>query len=127
MSAGLNMKAIRSDSLARGASEMGQYEEAATIHARTAKMFWTAKRYSDATTSVIKASECLMEAGMPDEAFEGIRSTSIMLVGVRQPKDACRLSLHVEVLEERYPMTFGYASQPFQKFVCGLCKEHHLL
>lgn len=123
----LYARAARRESAAVSESVFGRYEEAAKIHAAVARMFWSARMFDDATNSVIKASECLMKADMPEEAFDGIRSASIMMVGRSQADNALRLVGYVKVLVTRYPTSFKISAAPFESFIYKKCKDEELV
>jgi hypothetical protein len=121
------IKAIRRERDADAVSLFGRFENAATIYADIARMFWTERMYDDVAVSIIKASECLMKADMADDAFDGIRSVAIMMANNSQVDAALRLGGYVRVLETRYPSSFKNSSAPFESFIYGLCKRRHLI
>ena len=123
----LRIKAARQETDACVATVFGKFEEAAAIHARIARMFWTARMFDSVASSIINASECLMKADMPEDAFDGIRSASIMMINNSQVCPAIKLGGYVRVLEYKYPNSFKNSSAPFQAFVYDLCKEKHLI
>ena len=120
-------KAIRQESSASAAAVLGRFEEAAIIHAKLAKMFWTERMFEDAASSIIRASECLIKADMPEDAFEGIRLASTMMIMRGEAVPALRLGGYVGVLEKKYPNSFKICSIPFQSYLMKLCVQKKLI
>lgn len=112
---------------ATGAALFGRFEEAAAIHASIARLYWRHGMYDQAVQSIENATKYLLDAGMEDEASEGIRITTVMLIQKRQPTPALRLSNYVKYLELRYPQRFWVSSKPFCSFVYQKCMENNLI
>ena len=105
----------------------GRFEEAAEIHAQIAHICWKANMYDHVVASVTKASDCLMRANMPDDAFEGLRIVSTMMANYGQAEPALRLGAYASYLESRYPDKFKNSASTFQLYVYNMCKDKHLI
>lgn len=127
MSILIRAKTSRQAREAQASCIFGKYEEAARIYARIAKLCWSGCLYDDATTAIINASNCLVKADMADDAFDGIRCASIMLVQNGQVNPALRLGEQVYFLEVTYPDLFKNSHTPFKCFIYNLCRNKHLL
>lgn len=127
MSILIHAKTARQARDAQASCIFGKYREAAEIYAKIAKICWTGHLYDDATTAIINASNCLVKADMADDAFDGLRSASIMLVQSGQVSPAMRLGQQVYFLEVTYPDMFRNSFTPFQCFIYNLCKNKHLV
>lgn len=106
---------------ARVSRIFGRYEEAAIKYAKCAKVYWENKRYYDAGNAVRNASECLIEYDTPEETFEGIRSTSIMLAKVGACQSAMALCNSGFPIFNKFGVEYRERCESLCNYVSRIC------
>jgi hypothetical protein len=110
-------RASESTSNAVVAMMFGRPDEAARLHARAAQLYWRMNLISNAIKSVQMAADCLLDAGMADEAFDGMRTVTVMLVKRRDIGTAYDMADHLKVLCLKDPAHFGGAWESMSKYI----------
>jgi hypothetical protein len=96
------------DLVSRGnvARMLGQYDIAAEAFAKAAKMYWTRSSFDDVAINVKKAAECLLNEQRTEDAYDGLRRTTIMLVRVGAVNGAQILVTELNHVKEREPEVY---------------------
>jgi hypothetical protein len=95
---------------ARVSAMFGDTEKTVRLYGRAIRLAWKFGCSGDRVTGLmIKASNALVDNGMPDDAFEGLRSLSLAFIKQQQPECALRLSLHLPSLYNSHPALFPNA------------------
>jgi hypothetical protein len=95
---------------AKLAKLFGDTEKAVRLYGRAVRLAWSSKCSGECLSGLmIKASDALVDNGMPDDAFEGLRSLSMTFIRNHQPKFALRLGNHLPDLYRVHPDLFPNA------------------
>jgi hypothetical protein len=103
-------KIDRLEQSARVATIFGDTNRAVHLYGKAIDRAWNSGcsgvRISDL---MIKASDALTQNGMPDDAFEGLRSLSMTFIRRQEPEFALRLCGHLPTLFRAHPDLFPNA------------------
>ena len=106
---------------------MGNPYRAALTYARIAKMCREHQMFDDMVVAVQVATDCLIDAGMIEEASEGLRTIPMVMVNDSQPLEAIRLSNYMTHIENNMGLSNCLGSRRYIEFVWKKCKEKKLL
>ena len=112
---------------AKVAAMFGDTDKTVHLYGKAIRLAWKFGCSGDRVTGLmIKASDALVDNGMPDDAFEGLRSLSMTFIKQQQPEYALRLGLHLPSLYRSNPTLFPNAPAlgMYIKTVCE--KQMHI-
>lgn len=96
---------------------LGQPDMAAGMHAMAARIYWRLNLTSNAVKSVQSAADCLLDAGMPDDAFDGLRIITVLLVKRHDLALAYDAADYFKVMCLRDPVHFAGAWEAMTRYI----------